>query len=70
MPLAKGTLSGLRAATDPEARSGDFFGPDGRGEMRGWPVRVQPVPRAKDADLALRLWEISVRRTGVDYRLQ
>lgn len=67
MPVEQGVLAPLRAATDPEARSGDFFGPDGRGEMRGYPVRVEPVERAKDPELARRLWEISVERTGVPY---
>lgn len=65
MPVERGVLAPLRAATDPEARSGDFFGPDGRGEMRGYPVRVEPVDLAKDPELAGRLWEISAERTGV-----
>jgi NAD(P)-dependent dehydrogenase (short-subunit alcohol dehydrogenase family) len=67
MPVEKGVLAPLRAATDPDARSADFFGPDGRGEMRGYPVRVEPVERAKDPELARRLWEISAERTGVAF---
>ena len=67
MPLEKGVLSPLRAATDPKARSGEFYGPDGRGEMRGWPTRVEPVPLAKNDELARKLWEISEQRTGVTY---
>ena len=68
MPVEKGVLAPLRAATDPGARSGDFFGPDGRGEMRGYPVRVEPVDRAKDPELARRLWDVSAERTGVTFQ--
>lgn len=68
MRLSKGVLAPLRAATDPDAKSGDFFGPDGLMQMRGYPVRVEPVALAKDTELARSLWEISVERTGVDFK--
>lgn len=67
MRVEQGVLAPLRAAADPGARSGDFFGPDGRGEMRGYPVRVEPVGRAKNAELARRQWEVSDERTGVAF---
>ena len=67
MPVSQGMLGPLRAATDPDARPGDFFGPTKLGQMRGYPERVEPKPLANDADLAARLWEISEARTGVPY---
>ncbi|WP_423822560.1 oxidoreductase [Salinisphaera sp. SPP-AMP-43] len=69
MPAAQGALATLRAAVDPNAVSGDFFGPDGVLQMRGYPVRVEPVEFAKDPGLAQDLWEISAERTGIDFKL-
>ncbi|MCA0964933.1 oxidoreductase [Salipiger bermudensis] len=40
MPLDQGMLGPLRAATDPTAQPGDFFGPTRLGQMRGYPERV------------------------------
>ena len=62
----QGALATLRAATDPDARGGDYFGPDGR-LMRagGFPVRISSSPRSYDADLAGRLWTLSEELTGV-----
>jgi NAD(P)-dependent dehydrogenase (short-subunit alcohol dehydrogenase family) len=53
----------LRAATEPNVSGGEFYGPRGLGELRGSPVIVQPTPRAKDAAMGLRLWQISERLT-------
>ncbi|RMF15809.1 MAG: SDR family NAD(P)-dependent oxidoreductase [Candidatus Dadabacteria bacterium] len=62
-----GALPQLRAATDPAARGGSYYGPDGRGEMAGYPVLVKPSRRAcSDAD-ADWLWEWSERVTGVRF---
>lgn len=62
-----GALPTLRAATDPEARSGDYYGPSGIGELWGPPVQVEPLPKARDAASARALWEASVALTGVDF---
>ncbi len=37
-PAAIGALSTLRAATDPDVRSGEYYGPGGPGGSRGYPV--------------------------------
>jgi NAD(P)-dependent dehydrogenase (short-subunit alcohol dehydrogenase family) len=55
----------LRAALDPAARGGDFFGPKGR--YAGSPVRVEPGAAARDPGARRRLWEVSERLTGVTY---
>lgn len=70
MPIEQGALALLRAAVDPAAKSGDFFGPDGVLQMRGYPVRVEPAEFAKDRGVAQDLWEISVERTGIDFKLK
>lgn len=70
-PLAqtpdRGALPQLYAATDPSARGGEFFGPDGRGELRGGPTRVALSAGAADAATGRRLWELSERATGVRF---
>jgi NAD(P)-dependent dehydrogenase (short-subunit alcohol dehydrogenase family) len=69
MKPAQGALPTLRAATDPEANGGDYYGPTGFLQMRGYPKRVGMVKRAHDAGDAARLWEISENLTGVRYGL-
>ncbi len=64
---AMGALPTLRAATDPNVRGGEYYGPDGFMEMKGYPVRVEPIPAARDPETARRLWEISEELTGVRY---
>jgi NAD(P)-dependent dehydrogenase (short-subunit alcohol dehydrogenase family) len=62
-----GALPTLRAAADPQAESGDYFGPKGFYEMRGYPVKVRTTPEAKNELDARRLWEVSERLTGVSF---
>jgi len=60
-----GALPTLRAATDPAAAGGDYYGPGGVFELTGPPVLVQPKSRARDEGAARRLWTESERLTGV-----
>ncbi|WP_043446000.1 oxidoreductase [Arthrobacter sp. L77] len=64
---AAGALPTLYAATAPDVRGGDYYGPSGVGETRGAPRLVAPVPRVLDRDIAVRLWNRSVELTGVDF---
>lgn len=66
-PAAAGALPQLYAATMPDVRGGDYFGPAGPFEMRGGPTRVSSSGRARDRAAAARLWEVSSRLTGVTY---
>jgi len=59
-----GALAELRAATDPNARPGTFFGPRGPFEVWGAPVEVAPAKRALDTTCARALWTRSEERTG------
>jgi hypothetical protein len=60
-----GTLPTLRAATDPGARGGQYHGPHGFGEMRGYPKVVASSSRSHDVKLQQRLWKVSEELTGV-----
>ncbi|SHF16301.1 oxidoreductase [Streptoalloteichus hindustanus] len=62
-----GALPTLRAAADPEARGGEYYGPGGLFEVQGYPRRVASSPRSRDADNQRRLWEASERLTEVIY---
>jgi NAD(P)-dependent dehydrogenase (short-subunit alcohol dehydrogenase family) len=62
-----GALPTLRAATDPNAEGGDYFGPKGFYEMRGYPKKVGTTPAARNELDARRLWEVSENLTGVSY---
>ncbi|GAA4709224.1 oxidoreductase [Phytohabitans rumicis] len=63
----RGALATLRAATDPTATGGQYYGPDGIGELRGAPKPVQASAKAHDRALARELWDESERLTGVAY---
>ena len=62
-PARMGALPIVRAAVDPAARGGEFYGPQFL--MFGHPVRETPSRRARDAVAARRLWEESEKLTGV-----
>jgi NAD(P)-dependent dehydrogenase (short-subunit alcohol dehydrogenase family) len=63
MPAAAGALSQLRAATDPAAKNGEFYGP--LYVNSGPPVR-KPILRRIDMEKAIAaLWQVSERETGV-----
>ena len=62
-----GALPQLRAATDPGAIGGQYFGPDGFGEQRGYPVVVASSRVSHDIDAQRRLWTVSEELTGVSF---
>jgi NAD(P)-dependent dehydrogenase (short-subunit alcohol dehydrogenase family) len=68
IPPADGALSQLRAATDPAAKGGEFYGP--LWVNSGPPVR-KPVLRRLGMDKAIAaLWKVSERETGVAISLR
>ena len=62
-----GALPTLRAAVDPLARGGDYYGPDGFNSFRGYPVKINTSPAAQDTADAQHLWNVSERLTSVTY---
>jgi NAD(P)-dependent dehydrogenase (short-subunit alcohol dehydrogenase family) len=67
-PQDRGALPILQAAAAAAAKGGEFYGPDGFGEMRGLPTRVQASKPALDPQVRRRLWAECERLTGVTYR--
>ncbi len=68
-PASQGVLPQLFAATAPDVPGGSYWGPDGPAEQRGYPRLAEQSSRAKDPDMAARLWELSEELTGVHYDL-
>jgi NAD(P)-dependent dehydrogenase (short-subunit alcohol dehydrogenase family) len=64
---AMGALPTLRAATDPDVRGGQYYGPDGFGEQRGHPKVVGSSAKSHDEGLQRRLWTVSEELTGVSF---
>jgi NAD(P)-dependent dehydrogenase (short-subunit alcohol dehydrogenase family) len=62
-----GALPSLRAATDPGVIGGQYFGPDGFGEQRGYPKVVASSAVSHDVAAQQRLWTVSEELTGVTF---
>ena len=69
MPAEQGALPTLRAAIDTEAQSGDYFGPDGFQEWRGFPVKVESNKLSHNMEIAGKLWEVSEDLTGIKFKI-
>lgn len=67
-PASIGALPTLRAATDPDVQSGDYFGPALPGEAFGLPKKLSLLDTATDAETGRRLWEQSIDLSGVSYQ--
>ncbi|GLY32290.1 SDR family NAD(P)-dependent oxidoreductase [Kineosporia sp. NBRC 101731] len=66
-PAPMGALPTLRAATDPAVLGGQYYGPGGRGELRGNPRLVVSSPESYDIAVQQRLWSVSESLTGVTF---
>jgi NAD(P)-dependent dehydrogenase (short-subunit alcohol dehydrogenase family) len=64
-----GALPTLRAATDPAAAGGQYYGPGGRGQARGYPKVVASSADSHDRAVQQRLWTASEELTGVTFPL-
>jgi len=65
----RGALPGIRACTDKNAISGQYYGPSSLFEFRGDPVVVKSTKRSHSKDLQNMLWTESVRITRLDLHL-
>jgi NAD(P)-dependent dehydrogenase (short-subunit alcohol dehydrogenase family) len=64
----RGAIPTLYAATAPGVEGGEYFGPNGLGEVRGrHPKRVRVQSEGRDAENGRRLWSMSEELTGVTY---
>ncbi|QZN95014.1 oxidoreductase [Symbiopectobacterium purcellii] len=64
----KGAWPTLQAATA-TVQPGDYYGPIGFGGVRGCSGKALISAKAQDPALARRLWDLSIRLTGVDPQL-
>lgn len=64
---AQGALPTLYAAIAEEAVVGGYYGPDGIGELKGYPTRVAIPKSARNDEVATRLWVESERLTSVKF---
>jgi NAD(P)-dependent dehydrogenase (short-subunit alcohol dehydrogenase family) len=66
---AMGALPQLRAATDPSVQGGQYYGPDGFSQTRGYPKVVGSSKKSHDSERQRRLWTVSEELTAVTYPL-
>ena len=64
---ATGALPEVRAAADPEVKGGDYYGPGGWMEIKGYPVKVGTSRAALNEKDAEQLWKLSEEITGIHY---
>jgi len=62
-----GVLPTLRAATDPNVESGDYYGPSRFREMHGSPIKVESNKLSHDNVAAKKLWDLSEQLTKIKY---
>jgi NAD(P)-dependent dehydrogenase (short-subunit alcohol dehydrogenase family) len=62
-----GALPALYAATASDVQGGDYYGPGGWLELRGYPTKVQSSDRSHDTAVAAKLWAVSEELTDVRY---
>jgi NAD(P)-dependent dehydrogenase (short-subunit alcohol dehydrogenase family) len=63
--ISMGALPTLRAAYDKDAHGGEYYGPKGFMELRGYPVQVISNRLSQDQTIAAKLWKVSENLTGV-----
>jgi len=67
MKPAGGAAPTLRAATDPKALGGSYYGPSGFMEISGPPVLVTSNRYSQNEEVAMKLWSKSQELTGVRF---
>lgn len=66
--IEMGALPTLYAAVASDVKGGDYYGPAGWREMKGYPKRVRSNKLSHDKEIAAKLWKVSEDLTGVIYR--
>jgi hypothetical protein len=63
----RGALPELRASVDSSTKGRDYYGPDGRREMKGDPILVQTDSVFLTKENASKLWKASEVLTSIIY---
>lgn len=66
-PPDMGALPTIYAATDPQLTGGEYIGPDGKGQRKGYPALDTPHAAAGDEEVSRKLWKVSEELTGVKF---
>lgn len=67
--LEMGILPSLRAATDPNVKGGEYYGPEKMGNWRGYPIINEPAEKALHLNDRQRLWKISENLTNTEFQI-
>lgn len=65
----KGALPTVMAALDPDVKGGEYFGPQGRREMKGPPGRAEIADQTLDQEVRNKLWTVSEELTGQQFEV-
>jgi len=65
--ISMGALPTLYAATAPDVKSGDYYGPSGWQEWRGYPKKTESNRLSYDKDIAAKLWAVSEELTNTNF---
>ncbi|NEY72794.1 SDR family NAD(P)-dependent oxidoreductase [Bacillus mesophilus] len=66
----KGALPILYSATHPDLQGGEYIGPNGAGNRKGFPAIEKPHQSAANREVMDRLWHRSEELTGVTFALE
>lgn len=67
--ITMGALPALYAAVGADVKGGDYYGPSGWREMKGYPKKVASNELSHNEEIAGKLWKISEELTGVKFGL-
>lgn len=68
-PAHMGAMPSVFAAVGEPVSGGGFYGPEGLGQVRGYPVRVESSRASHDEVAAQRLWMMSIEATGESFSM-
>jgi len=66
--ITMGALPTLYAAVGPDVKGGDYYGPSGWREMKGYPKKVESNKLSHDNKIAAKLWEVSEALMGAKFQ--
>ena len=67
--VSMGALPTLYAAVGDDTKTGDYFGPSGFQEMKGYPKKVDSNELSHDKNITAKLWDVSEKLTGIKFNL-